>query len=364
MSTRTVSQKQIADDLGVSQSLVSLVLNGRRKGIGQESYERIWEHALRLGYKPKGMSSVMDPPDIGMKVNVGFVLRAGLTLYTQSNFFSHVQHGLHEALEEFGINTVFLGSEDSLDEAEFAKAIRAKNTLMGLVLLGEMKSEFFQSIRQMHNRIVSVSASYPGLCHSVVSNEDRSLELLVEHLVTLGHKKFAWLGGNRELSRQVIRQRGLRQALRLYGVTLDDRYCVELDEGERRDGREAAQKLLERRGDRDFPTAWICFNGLMARGALSYLQQQQIRIPDEISIAAVDATRVCEEDDPTITGAGANPEKMGRKAGELVISSTGLEDEIFTDTMLASQLSVRSTTGPAPVAKGGKRASGSKAKKT
>ena len=129
MKRRTVSQKQIAKDLGVSQSLVSLVLNGRRKGIGRESYERIWEHALRLGYKPKGMASIIEPQAMGMKMNVGFLLRAGLTLYTQSNFFSHVQHGLHEALEEHGIHTVFLGSEEGVDEAEFANAMRAKNTL-------------------------------------------------------------------------------------------------------------------------------------------------------------------------------------------------------------------------------------------
>ncbi len=348
MTPHKVSQKRIADDLGVSQSLVSLVLNGRRKGIGAESYERIWEHALRLGYKPKGMSSVIDPTQIGLRVNVGFVLRSGLTLYTQSNFFSHVQHGLHEALDEVGINAVFLGSEDSLDEAEFARAIRAKNTLMGLVLMGEVMPEFFQSIRQLNGRIVAVSASYPGLCHSVTSNEERSLEMLVEHLAGLGHKHFAWLGGNRPLARQIVRQRGLRQALRLFGYSLEDRYSLEFEEGERREGREAARKLLERRGHADFPTAWVCYNGLMARGAISYLQQQQVRVPEDVSIVAVDATRVCEEDEPMITGAGADPEQMGRKAGELVIASTGLDDEVFTDVILASQFTARATSGPAP----------------
>src|SRR5262245_23218597 len=104
-----VSQQRIARELGVSQALVSLVLNGKRDNISEESYQRIWTHALKTGYRPKGMRlNVEQNPSLG----VGFVLRAGVRLHTQSNFFSHVQHGLHAGLLAQGYHSVFLGSED------------------------------------------------------------------------------------------------------------------------------------------------------------------------------------------------------------------------------------------------------------
>jgi LacI family transcriptional regulator len=50
-----VSQKQIARDLGVSQALVSMALNGRRAGMSRDNYQRIWDYAIQIGYRPKGM---------------------------------------------------------------------------------------------------------------------------------------------------------------------------------------------------------------------------------------------------------------------------------------------------------------------
>ena len=41
----------------MSQALVSLVLNGKRENISEESYQRIWSYAVKLGYRPKGMQA-------------------------------------------------------------------------------------------------------------------------------------------------------------------------------------------------------------------------------------------------------------------------------------------------------------------
>ena len=71
----SVSQQRIARDLGVSQALVSMVLNGKRENISEASYQRIWDHALKIGYRPKGMQL---NGNHALVTNVGFLLRAGL----------------------------------------------------------------------------------------------------------------------------------------------------------------------------------------------------------------------------------------------------------------------------------------------
>ena len=95
MKKSRISQQQIAKDLGVSQTLVSMALNGRRNAVSKESYEEIWRYARRRGYQPKGMAPELLPA--AKSTSVGFVLRTGVKLYNQSPFFGHVQHGLQVA---------------------------------------------------------------------------------------------------------------------------------------------------------------------------------------------------------------------------------------------------------------------------
>ena len=94
-----ISQTQLARDLGVSQGLVSMVLNGRRENISPETYQRIWDRAISLGYKPKGMKLEQSPTGARQR-QVGFILRAGHNIHTQGSYFGHVLHGLHSALSD------------------------------------------------------------------------------------------------------------------------------------------------------------------------------------------------------------------------------------------------------------------------
>jgi LacI family transcriptional regulator len=340
MKGRSISQQRIARDLGVSQALVSLVLNGKRENISDASYQRIWQYAVKRGYRPKGMQA--NGNGLAAK-SVGFILRAGLRLYTQSNFFSHIQHGLHTSLQEQGYNSVFLGAEDTLDRESLKEELRRSN-LFGLVIMGEVKEAFVRSCRAVQQNVVAVSATYPGLCHSVMPNEKQALDLLIGHLTELGHTEIAWIGGNKLLRHDATRRAALVEALRQRQLSLAEELAVDVVGGDRLDGRRAAQTLLERSARQRPPTAWVCLNGLMARGAINYLTQQGWRVPDQISVVAVDATRICVEEHPQITGANADPERMGAKAAELLLQSANQKDESLLDVMLPAQLTVREST--------------------
>ena len=351
MKGRSISQQRIARYLGVSQALVSLVLNGKRENISDESYDRIWKYAVKQGYRPKGMQAHGN----GLATrNVGFVLRSGLRLYTQSNFFSHIQHGLHTALQERGYNSVFLGAEDTLSRRTLTEELQRHN-LFGLVIMGQVDEAFVRSIKAVQRNVVAVSAAYPGLCHSVMPNERQALDLLVGYLTELGHTEVAWLGGNKPFRQNLTRRAALVEALRQRGLVLADKFAVDVLNGDRLDGRRAAQMLLERAARGLVPTAWVCLNGLRARGVINYLTQQGWRVPGQISVVAVDATRVCVEERPEITGASADPEKMGAKAAELLLQAANQKDEALLDVILPAQLTVRETSAGLELSAAGSR---------
>jgi LacI family transcriptional regulator len=339
----TVSQQRIARDLGVSQALVSMVLNGKRENINPTSYRRIWDYALKIGYRPKGMQL---EGNRGQITNVGFVLRAGVRLHTQTQFWSHVQHGLHAHLLEHGYHSLFLGSEDDLGVRSVQARLR-QNPLFGLAVLGQVEEKFLKAIKAVQPNLVAISVSYPGLCHSVMPNEKQALGLLVDHLTELGHRRFAWLGGDRGFLYNTRRYAELIRAMDLHNLKLPDKFTINVEGGDRIEGWKAAQTLLAQISRRSFPTAWVCSNGLMARGVLNCLTQNGWRVPQEISVVTVDATRICEEEHPQITGAHSDPERIGTAAAELLLKQADASDEILSDVILPSRLTVRETSAKA-----------------
>ncbi len=325
-----------------------MVLNGRRKGVSEKAYQKIWDHARKSGYRPKGIATeLLDMPS--NTKSVGLVLRTGVKLYSQSPFFGHVQHGIHEYLSEQGISLLFLGIENDLD-VNHLKRLQDPESFLGLVILGEVSRQFLQAMLKLDPRIVTVSSQYPGLCNSVVSNEEQAADLLVQHLMDLGHKNFAWVGGNRGMQRASSRLHAIQSALHLRDVELNPKFTIEAESGDRLEGSQVAEALLQASGDNDPPTAWICFNGVMARGVVSCLANKGLKVPDDISVAAFDLTRVCEEDYPTLTAATTSPELMGRVAAEILLQAKDHKDTRFIDTVLSAELTVRESTGKALMA--------------
>jgi LacI family transcriptional regulator len=342
---KKVSQTQLARELGISQALVSLVLNGRRQGINAETYDRIWAHAVKRGYHPKGMHLASSPAAKARQV--GIILRAPLRLNTPTMYFGHVQHGLHTGIEAREFTTVFLGAEDQLDAEKLRRVFAPGHSFKGIVLVGEVTRAFLDQLRRFGLRIVAVSARYPGLCHSVLGNEPQALESLVEYLHGLGHRRFGWLGGNVGLGRHEARLQALEAALARADLKLDPRYTVKLKEGDRIDGAEAVLSLIPLARRRDFPTALICYNTLMAAGAVRALEREGWAIPGRMSVASADFSPIATDSTPRITAAGSNPEKLGEAAARLVLDDSPVHSEGFTDLMLPARLFVGDTTGPA-----------------
>ncbi len=343
---KKISQTQLAKDLGVSQALVSLALNGRSVGINPDTYKRIWDRAISLGYLPKGMR-VESTPDTSRARQIGYILRAPLRLYIPSTYFGHVQHGLHQELESHGHRLIFLGAEDELTPERLRQLFHPSNHLAGVVVLGEVAGPFMDELCKLTRRVVAVSARYHGLCHSVLGNEPEALTQIVRHLFNLGHQRFGWLGGNASLGRHDARLAALKAALQPLGLGLNPRYNTVLNQADRAEGAEAIHAMLKQARRKDFPTAFITYNTQMAMGAYLGLQREGWKVPGDISLASADVSRLSIEGALRITGAGTSPDKLGEAAARLVMGE-GTPAEGSTDLVLPAPLVVGNSTGPAP----------------
>lgn len=342
---KKISQTSLAKELGVSQALVSLALNGHSTGINPDTYKRIWDRAISLGYLPKGMR-LESTPDSSRVQQIGYILRAPLRLYIPNAYFGHVQHGLHQQLEARGYRLVFLGAEDEMTPEKLRQCFHPSNHLSGVVVLGEVARPFMTELCKLTRRVVAVSARYHGLCHSVLGNEPEALNEIVRHLFNLGHQRIGWLGGNANLGRHEARFAAFKAALQPLGLKLDPRYSTVHQQADRAEGAEAMHALLVHSRRKDFPTAFVTYNTLMAAGAALALQRAGWEVPGDISLASADVSRLSVEGSPRITGAGTSPDKLGEAAARLV-TGEGIPSEGFSDLVLPAPLVVGDSTGAA-----------------
>jgi len=334
-----VSQQQIAKELGLSQALVSTALNGRKAQVAAETYDKIWDYAKKVGYRPRGMQTDLLGKEQQSPKGVGFILRSGLNIDSQNIYFSHIQTGLCQFLAQREMHAVFLGNEDLLD----SKRMQSVRNVCGVVLFGEVSTAFLHDLIQLNHRVVSISAYYPGWCHSVQSNETQGAMQVVEHLKQLGHKNIAWVGGLLGRQRSSQRRKALDEALAGFGMELSVDHILELPEATLKEGAKAGEWLVQMPRSKR-PSAVVCFNSLMARGVANHLLRNDMRIPEDIAIVSMDRTKVCSDDHPFITSAGANPENIGAIAGDLILKATGQQNETFNDIVVASKLDIQAST--------------------
>ncbi len=214
--------------------------------------------------------------------------------------------------------------------------------------MGQVDQKLLNELKLTGKPIVYISARATGQCHSVLSNEAESADLIVDYLHQLGHRSFAWIGGT-PIGRREERLSSLKAALSARDLELAPHFNVATIGADRNQGFDAAQQIHEiaKAKNLEMPSAWIGFNALMARGAINYLFQNGFKIPGDISFAAFDMTRVCTEERPEITSAGSDPEKLGQEAGRVIMQSIQGDTESLCDLTLPSHLSVRDTSAAA-----------------
>ncbi len=330
----------------MSQALVSLVLNGRRDGIKPATYERIWQHTALCGYRAKGMSpsaaAATRPPQIGI------ILDTSLSFPRLGNYFSHVQHGLHNAVAKSGGSTVFLGAESDLTDNRLSSYFSTGHCLHGLALFGEASPPFLENLAKLQPRIVSIGARTPAFGHTVNADETQSLTLLVRHLHELGHRRIGWLGGKAGLARHQTRHTAFHAALASVGLAPDSRYEITRAQADRAEGAEAIHTLLPLARRSDFPTAFICYNSLMAIGATLALNHAGWETPARVSIVGADIPRPVTHGELAVTGAGTCPELLGQSAARVLLDSTFATSLRHQHFSLPAHLSIGETSGPAP----------------
>jgi DNA-binding LacI/PurR family transcriptional regulator len=166
----------------------------------------------------------------------------------------------------------------------------------------------------------------------------------VEHLVQLGRRRVAAIGAQTTETGVTARLRleGYRQALRQAGLPADDALVMPAAAWHRQEGAAAVRALLDapRR-----PDAVLCFNDLLALGALRALAEAGVRVPEDVAVVGVDDIEDGRYGRPSLTTVALDKRQIAQTAVELLAARIDAGPDAPPRTVVAGhRLVVREST--------------------
>jgi DNA-binding LacI/PurR family transcriptional regulator len=269
-------------------------------------------------------------------------------------FFASVVQGAEEVLRERGYDLLLynLGGDDVARHRVFETSLLIKRVDAVLVLSLKPSDDELARLARLGRPVTIVGADVPGWA-TVRIDDELAARCATEHLLGLGHRRIAYLGGATkdvlDFTAPIERLRGYRNALADAGVTPEPGLEVDgeftIDGGTREftvdGGTRVARELLARP---DRPTAVFAASDEMAIGVLRTARDLGLRVPDDLSVVGLDDHELAGFFDLTTV---AQPvADQGRLAAQQVLAALTTDCWRPEQVVLPTRLVVRRTTAP------------------
>ena len=298
-----VSQKQIAEKLGVSIALVSRVLSGKAAEIGitADTIERVIRTAGEMGYVPSAAALTLK----------GKPTRTiGVAVYDFNDpFFGALIKQIQIQAHEHNYSLILAGFLNRNPDEQDLQALH-KHALDGLIVIGtDLNATWLSHFQGLP--VARIGHGSPDESSvRVTVDEDLSARLIIDHLVASGRKHLTYLYAN--LPAHQIRRQAFEKAAANCGIELH----AELFSG--RESFEAGLHLAPLHCGAD---ALICATDQVAMGALHALNDAGIAVPDQIAVTGFDDIPAAAQFIPPLTTICQPIQEMVRLAFRATINA-------------------------------------------
>jgi LacI family transcriptional regulator len=337
LSNGTVTLLQVARDAGVSRATASLVLRGSDL-VADETRERVLASMRKLGYVyHRGAASLRT-----QRSNT-----IGLIVPDVTNpFFAEMTVGVEERLDQ-AQHVVLLGNTaETLNKQERLLAMMQEYRADGVLLCPATgtSAQTILHLRQGRLPFVLFTRYVDGVETDYVGADNlRGAELATEHLIGLGHRRIAFVGGPANSSARRDRLQGYRNALVSHGLPIDP--ALQLTSSTTREGgHHGIHTLLE---VDDPPTAVLCYNDIVAFGVMLGLQASGHTPGRDVAVIGFDDIAEAGLWQPALTTVALSPRQIGEEAARLLLERIAAPDAAARQVILRPKLIVRQSCGAA-----------------
>jgi LacI family transcriptional regulator len=326
--------KDIAKHAGVSPATVSLVLRNSPLA-AQSTRARVQSSIDSLGY-------VYDRAAANLRSRYTYTV--GLVVCEITNpFYAELTAGTDDALDRAGW-VAFLANtgESPARQDRFIERMR-EHRVDGLLLCPAegTNPEIINRLRDLGMPVVQVLRRLGRRSDDHVGADFRlGMRLATEHLIQLGHRRIAFVGGGRHASPARDRARAYRETLSRHGLPVGPIVnCLPTHE----EGERAVMSLIV--GGRDDPTAIICHNDLCAIGVLVGLSDRGRVAGKDCAVIGFDNIPAAAHSRPALTTIDIGARRIGEEAANLLLRRIKAPTDPPESIILPPRLIIRSSCG-------------------
>ncbi|MCP2177507.1 LacI family DNA-binding transcriptional regulator [Williamsia maris] len=324
---KAVTMQDIADRVGVSKALVSLVLR-HAPGPSDQTRTKVLAAAAELKYRPDRAAALLSARRSHM---------IGVVADVRNAFHAEMVEHLIARADAVGYEVV-LGPVTPTHPED-----RVVDTLIdfrceAMVLLGsELPAERLADLAaDVPTVVVGRRVTVPGV-DVVRVDDNRGVRVAIDHLVDLGHRHIAHLSGGGQIAAD--RRRGYERAMRRHG--LGEKMVVYDGDFTEVSGAHIGETLLARTPE---ITAVLAGNDRIAIGFLETLWRAGVPVPERVSVVGYDDSTIARWAHIDLTSVGQAASDQAHSAIDAVVARLDDGPARPAVTVFAPRLVVRGTT--------------------
>lgn len=324
--------KDIAAKLGISVSAVSKGLNGAND-ISEELRQQVLDTAIEMGYTPKRIRKESRRKLCVLVKNMDF---------TNPDEFAHdIVLGFRQsAIKQKWDIDVYSVTEEMQKEEKY-DSFMLRNGYLGGLLIGFSLSDTWiiqlQTTTTPSVLFDNTIRNNPNVCY-IGSDSFEGIQLAIDHLYALGHRKIAFLNGEQDSMVASQRQDAYNKSMESYHLDTPAELTA-YGEYMASTAKDYVSGFLKAGA-----TAILSGNDLIASGVITECNRLGYRVPEDVSVVGFDDLPISTQTLPPLTTIRQERSELGRFAYD---SLNGLIRRIrISRILLRPELIERKSTGP------------------
>jgi len=324
--------KDIAAKLGISVSAVSKGLNGA-EDISEDLRQQVLDTAIEMGYTPKRIRKE--------SLRKLCVLIKNMDYTNPEEFAYDIVLGFRQSAfkQKWDVDAITI-TED-MQASEKYDSFMLRNGYLGALFLGfSLHDEWICQLQTTTTPSVlfdNTIRNNPNVCY-IGSDSFEGIQLAIDHLYELGHRKIAFLNGEKDSMVASQRQDAYLRSMEGYQLPVLEELT-------------AYGKYVPDTAKLYVPgfldagaTAILCGNDIIASGVISECNRLGYRVPTDISVIGFDDLPISTHTNPPLTTIRQERSELGRFAYD---SLNGLIHHIrISRILLRPELIERKSSGP------------------
>ncbi len=334
------SIRDIARRAGVSPATVSRVINNSSHPVGEATRTRVLRVAQELSFRPNILARAM----VSQRMRI-----IGVVVGDSSDpYFSTIVRGIEHTARAHDYMVIICNSDrDPAIERRYLEVLRDYH-VAGAVFAGGSREDAgycheindeFDALREAGVALVALN---PHLCVETEVQIDNlaAAREMTTYLISLGHRRIAYVDGPPGITTSTLRLRGYRRALDEAGIAFDPA-LVWPGTFDFESGIAVADRYL---AADDRPTAIFASNDQTAVGTIAGLAQAGIHVPEDVSVAGFDDIQPARYATPSLTTIKVPMYQLGVEGMKKVLALLNSGEKTAAVTYLPHELIVREST--------------------